>query len=391
MKNIKKNNRNKTNKTKVLFLDHLSLLSGGEKSLLDIITHIDRDLFEPILVCPGEGPLTKAARKNGVNVYIVSLSGVADFSRGATSIKALLALLHLIKPIKELVKLVKKENCQIIYTNSMKAHFIGSIVAKITRKKLIWHVRDILDEGILLKIFTMFTLFPNKIICISEAVKNQFKNKVPSNKLNVIYNGILPTKRNALDIQIINQDKFTVGIVGQIADWKGQDIFIEAANILSQKYKDIQFLIVGEVLFQKEEAYKKSLCIIAKDNEDIHFLGYRSDVPDLLSYFDLLVHASKKPEPFGRVIIEAMEASVPVVATKIGGPIEIIEHEKSGLLYEQDNEIVLSKMIEKIYLNKELREKLKVNGKKRFNENFHLNNTINRIEKLMCSEIGNVR
>ncbi|NIQ14005.1 MAG: glycosyltransferase, partial [Candidatus Dadabacteria bacterium] len=64
----------------------------------------------------------------------------------------------------------------------------------------------------------------------------------------------------------------------------------------------------------------------------IQFLGYRTDVPDLLSILNVFVHASIKPEPFGMVILEAMAAKRPVIATALGGPLEILENEKCGLL-----------------------------------------------------------
>jgi glycosyltransferase involved in cell wall biosynthesis len=125
-----------------------------------------------------------------------------------------------------------------------------------------------------------------------------------------------------------------VGIIGNIRFWKGQDHFIDAVKILSGRYADIYGLIVGgwgeddrryhEGLREKVEA--------AGLADRVRFLGYRTDVPELLSVLDVFVHASTKPEPFGMVILEAMAARRPVVATNIGGPPEILDGGRCGIL-----------------------------------------------------------
>ncbi len=97
---------------------------------------------------------------------------------------------------------------------------------------------------------------------------------------------------------------------------------------------DVHALIVGTALFE-DEAYPLLLERRAAAlglAERVHFLGYRDDVPALMREVDVVVHASTAPEPFGRVVVEAMLASTPVVATCVGGVPEIIEHGVTGLL-----------------------------------------------------------
>lgn len=115
--------------------------------------------------------------------------------------------------------------------------------------------------------------------------------------------------------------EFKVAIVGQIARWKGQDVFIKAAKLLHPKYPEIKFSIIGDVLFAKEEElqYKNHLIELAKDCNYIQFLGHRENVLELLKDIDILVHASTRAEPFGRVIIEGMASRKPVIAAGIGG------------------------------------------------------------------------
>lgn len=184
--------------------------------------------------------------------------------------------------------------------------------------------------------------------------------------------------------------EFKVAIVGQIARWKGQDVFIKAAKLLHPKYPEIKFLIIGDVLFAKEEElqYKNHLIELAKDCNYIQFLGHRENVLELLKDIDILVHASTRAEPFGRVIIEGMASRKPVVAAGIGGPLEIIEDGVSGLLFEPGNYKGLADEIECLALDNYKYQFLANNGYSRFTKMFDIRNTVFNIEKLLvdCME-----
>jgi glycosyltransferase involved in cell wall biosynthesis len=122
--------------------------------------------------------------------------------------------------------------------------------------------------------------------------------------------------------------------VGNIRFWKGQDHFIDAVKILSERYADVYGLIIGG-WGESDRGYHEGLrrrVVESGLSDRIRFLGYRTDVPALLSALDVFVHASTKPEPFGMVILEAMAARRPVVATNIGGPPEILDGGRCGIL-----------------------------------------------------------
>ncbi|MGO5013608.1 glycosyltransferase [Niallia sp. Sow4_A1] len=185
--------KSKEEKIKVIFLDHSGTIGGGEKSLLDILRFINKEKYDPTLVCFEDGHLVERASKiEGVNVYVIPFSKkVLSFNRDVKSILQLLSVVHLIKPSVQLIRYIQKSNAQIIYTNSMKAHFVGILVGKMTFKKVIWHVRDILEDGFNKKLFVLLSTFTDEIICISNAVSNQFKK---NKKVRIVYNGILPVK-----------------------------------------------------------------------------------------------------------------------------------------------------------------------------------------------------
>lgn len=177
--------------------------------------------------------------------------------------------------------------------------------------------------------------------------------------------------------------EFKVAIVGQIARWKGQDVFIKAAKLLHPKYPQIKFLLVGDVLFEKEEElqFKNHLIELAKECDYIQFLGHRENVLELLENIDILVHASIREEPFGRVIIEGMASRKPVIAAGIGGPLEIIEDGITGILYQPGNVQDLASKLNRLIKDEELYHSISNLGYKTYEEKFNVLNTVSKVEE----------
>lgn len=181
--------------------------------------------------------------------------------------------------------------------------------------------------------------------------------------------------------------EFQVAIIGQIAKWKGQDVFIKAAKLLHTKFPKVKFLIIGDVLFEKEEEknYKKKLLELADECDYIKFLGYQNNILELIKEIDLIVHASVRAEPFGRIIIEGMAAKKPVIASAIGGPIEIIENGISGVLFEPGNHKMLAKEIEGMLIDNEKYYFIADSGYQRFVEKYDIRKTISQVEHHISS------
>jgi glycosyltransferase involved in cell wall biosynthesis len=125
-------------------------------------------------------------------------------------------------------------------------------------------------------------------------------------------------------------DAPVVGLFGRITPWKGQHVLISALPDLP----GVHALIVGDALFG-EIAYRHALRALAERlgvAERVHWLGHRSDIPTLMRMVDLVVHTSVAPEPFGRVIVEALLAGRPVLASDQGGPREVLGEESPWLV-----------------------------------------------------------
>jgi glycosyltransferase involved in cell wall biosynthesis len=140
-----------------------------------------------------------------------------------------------------------------------------------------------------------------------------------------------------------------VGIVGRLQPWKGQHVFLRAMARLAHR-SDAVFLVAGGAIGGFSESYPEELRALASAlgiAGRVRFLGHRPDVPRVLAALDVFVHASRA-EPFGIVIVEAMAAGVPVVATRGGGVDEIVQHERNGLLVEFGDDAAIARAVERL-------------------------------------------
>lgn len=241
----------------------------------------------------------------------------------------------------------------------------------------------------------LFTRFLDAIISVSDSYKNNVvMQNLKVKRLYRVYNG-LDSDKIIKDINLAANDKIkkefnlngecpTVGIIGNITMWKGQLIVLQAINKVKQFYHNIKCLIVGDIC-KGSENYKDKLDEYIKNNglyNNIIFTGFRKNIPQILSLLDIFIHASIEPEPFGRVILEGMAMSKPIIATNVGGPAEIIVEGETGILVPMNDS---DKMADAIiyYLSdmkraKEMGEK----GRQRLIEMFSIKRMVEETEKV---------
>lgn len=231
-------------------------------------------------------------------------------------------------------------------------------------------------------------------IAVSKAVHKNMRYYQYRNASSVIYDGLPVDKislgQNVSEIEIIKRkwniprNSIVIGIIGNIREWKGQEYFVKAFLLLSKKYYNMYALVVGGYGIEDEQ-YKKRLENLATDSVArgrLIYTGYREDVSDLLRIMDVFVHASIRPEPFGMVILEAMLQKVPVIASNIGGPIEILMNGECGVLVPPQNEKAIANAIEKYLNNPLFRNEMVNNAFNRMIRDFDLRKTVKQTEKL---------
>ncbi|MGJ0314849.1 glycosyltransferase family 4 protein [Aliarcobacter cryaerophilus] len=227
------------------------------------------------------------------------------------------------------------------------------------------------------------------MIAVTNLVKEQLEKFIPKDirpKIETSYIGANTPKllsneeKNSLKKSFNITDEFIVCIVGRIEEAKGQHIVLEAVESLRKSGIKIKTLVVGHYM---DENYFNNLK--NSYSNDI-FTGFVSNPTDLMQISDCVVLATKK-ETFGLVLIEAMKCGVCVLASNSGGPLEIIDDEKTGLLFES---MISDSLCEKLFLiiqNKELKETLALNGKIKANELFDSKKQFEEIKELLNKDL----
>ena len=222
------------------------------------------------------------------------------------------------------------------------------------------------------------------------------------NKLMVIFRGINleyfdegnitdNKKKKLISDWKLDLEKKTILLPGRLTSWKGQDILIEALNILIEDYNKINFQAVILGSDQGRKVYSKKLSSLVERyqlNQKVRFITHAKDMPVAYSVADIVVSSSIEPEAFGRVAVEAQAMKKPIVASDIGGSKETVLHEKSGILYKAGDARELAKVLNKlIELDKEALYSMGNEGRKNVTKKFNVEQmcqtTFNEYKKLL--------
>ncbi|CCH64578.1 Glycosyltransferase [Richelia intracellularis HM01] len=179
------------------------------------------------------------------------------------------------------------------------------------------------------------------------------------------------------------KDKFVIGHFSRIAPWKGQHILISA---LAKCPPHIIALLVGDALFGEHKYLQKlhrQVVELGLENR-VRFLGFRHNIPQLMTACNLIAHTSIAPEPFGRVIVEAMLCGKTVIASKAGGATELVENGKNGLLVTPGNAEELAYIVTDCYHNQESIKVIGNQAKTIASQNFNIKQTNQQIHQLIC-------
>ncbi len=338
----------------LLFVDHAGVLGGAELSLLDLAAAFAAD-SEVLLLA--DGPFRVALEERGVNVGVEAL-GALKAVKKETRLPGPAALRDALRVSRLVARHAKAH--RLIYANSQKAFVVSAAAGLLARRPVAWHLRDILapphfSATNVRAAVTLANLRAARVIANSRATAAAFVAAGGRESLvRVVHNGIDPAPFDAVTPGAaavtraalgVPAGAFVVSLFGRFHMWKGQQVLLETLALLP----DVHALFVGAPLFG-EDAFASALHARAAANgvaDRAHFLGFRSDVPDLMRASDAIVHASVYPEPFGRVIVEGMLAGRPVIATRAGGVTEIIDDD-TGVLVPPDDAGALARAIESL-------------------------------------------
>lgn len=366
----------------ILFLHSSSELYGSDKSLYNLVNNLDKDKYNITVMLPCNGPLVEKLKSvNKVNIVIKE---VAVLRRKNFNLFGLFKYLNeFIKSIIFIRKIIKKYSIDIVYTNTSVV-FPGAVAARIMRKKNIWHVREIINSKFERKIVsTIINVFSDIIIANSRATAHEISN---SDKVRVIYNAIESSSK-FVDFKENKNDKFVIGMAGRINRWKGQKLFIDMAEYVIKKNENVEFLIAGSAYMGEElleEELKKYILEKGLDSK-VKLLGQVDNMDIFYDKIDIFVLPSIKPEPFGLVVIEAMDRAIPTIATNHGGPVEIIDNNVNGFLVDYKDCKEMSEIVLKLLKDSKLRKNIALSGRKKRFKIFTIENYVNNISEILTT------
>ncbi|MDW3022121.1 glycosyltransferase family 4 protein [Ligilactobacillus salivarius] len=370
----------------ILYLHAGAEMYGADKILLELVTGLDKSKFYPIVVLPNDGILKDKLIENGIETYVVhypilrrkyfNLKGIINYG------------LNYFGKSNEIVKLLKNKKIDIIHANTT-AVLEGIYLKKKLKCKLIWHVHEIILKPAIINktISYLIGRYADKCVAVSKAVKKHLIDSkfVDEDKVEVIYNGV-DTERFNPNVENkylykewnIPDEAIKVGMIGRVNAWKGQNDFLDAAEGLLKKYSNLYIFIVGSAFAGEEwrvDELKKKIAD-SQNKDRIIFSEFRTDTPEIHSFFDVLVLPSTNPDPLPTVVLEAMGCGTPIVGYNHGGVTEMVINGETGLLAEVKNSKDLGRKIQQALESdyKLMGQKARDRAVKNFSEYSFINN-----------------
>jgi glycosyltransferase involved in cell wall biosynthesis len=330
---------------RILYVNHTARISGGERSLLDLLGGLPEEV-ERFVACP-PGALANAARALGVPV--------SEVKGTDTSLK-----LHPMRTLRGIGELVWLSRCvaheasrvwaDLVHANSIRAGIATSLPLARTLPPTVVHVRDCLPPGLASTAVRRLIHARARVVVSNSAYTERcFAVGAPRRARAAVLHSPVDLRR--FDARVVDRararerlglpaDAPVLTVVAQLTPWKGQCDAVRTLELVRRRGIDARLLLVGAPTFVSRDtrydnlAYLSQLRALIAEvglEERVAFLGERADVPEVLGATDVLLVPSWE-EPLGRAVLEGMAMGLPVLATDRGGPAELVTHGVDGFL-----------------------------------------------------------
>ena len=377
---------------RIMYIAHSIGLEGANQSLLNIIAKMEESKAEIYVVAPREtGALIDRLKAHKVNVIIEKYfpwraTRTSDLKRRAQYAyhwlrwRLLDAFVNQ-RSAERLAQIVLEKEIDVIHTNCSTIDIGARMKAILLRKgrnvRHVWHLREFGDKD-----FDQYYLpsrrtvtarmnkYTDRFICISKAIYNHY-DYLEKEKKQVIYNGVPVVEANAPRAEdgVVN-----LLIAGRVGVEKGQDIAVAACKRLDDAgIHNVELHLAGKGQLKKE--------IPDSIRERVHLLGFVDNMRKLREKVDIELVCSRS-EAFGRVTAEAMMCGIPVVGTRSGGTPELIDHGKTGFLFDYGDDAQLADILAQLIRDPELRARIGEAGRNQALQNYTIEKCVNEISKL---------
>ena len=340
--------------TRVLLVSHTAEKGGAELFLVDAVRRGPAGWRGAFL---SAGPAAAALAQDGrPPLVLAGGDAMLAIRRGSGMVALAKGASDVFKVARDLAH--HANAFDLLCANSQKSLFVCAIAALLAKRPLVWILHDIITDPAFSAVNRRAAIAVANLLAAAVIVNSQETGEAfvaaggRAELVRQVNNGFVVEEWPQASAAAAKQLRSTfnlgpspvVSIFGRITEWKGQHVLLDALA----RVPDAQGLIVGGALFghgeweQRLRARAAALGIADR----VRFAGFRDDVPALMAGSDVIVHASTAPEPFGRVIVEAMLTGRPVIATQGGAIGSIIDHGRTGLMVPPSNPHALAAAIQ---------------------------------------------
>jgi glycosyltransferase involved in cell wall biosynthesis len=327
---------------RALYIQPNNEIGGSDIALLRLISALDRTRYTPVVALPGEGPLSELLMEAGAELRFVPMRQLRTTPSPSYQARYLAGF---VPTVARLRRTIREDRIAFVHTNSLYSLY-GAWAAKLTGLKHVWHVREIPPAVPVARAAyaRMVSGLSEIVVAVSRACVSGLFGSAPLHKVMVLdegldlsrWHGDVSGARVRADLGL-PADAPVVGFIARLDPWKGLDVFLRMARIVTLSAPDTRFLVIGDAPpgFERHREEMRALADRLGLGARVQFVGwrYRFDaIPEVMAALTLLCHTPIQPEPFGLVVIEAMAVGCPVVAPQAGGPAEIIADGETGLL-----------------------------------------------------------
>jgi len=354
----------------LLVVDQLArTLGGGERIALKIAALLPQYGYRASILTFFADPESPALKSAPCPIYLLALNSSYN--------------LRALRGAFELRRFLKREKVRIVQTFFETSDiWAGGVTKALSNAKLIWARRDM---GILRTrkhhiAYRLLAWAPDAVFAVSEQVRRHSieVDRIEPARVHTIYNGLNLGDWNPTPRQAKAQGEFLIATVGNIRRVKGHDVFIRAAAIIVEEFPKARFSIAGAVL--EQDFFSELQAMVQELNlaNNFHFDGDVKNLPQYLAAADIFVLPSRS-EGFSNAIVEAMAASLPVVATDVGGNAEAVEDGISGFLVPSDDPAALAAAILRVLADPAQARAMGMAGRRLVAEKFTTEAMMNRI------------
>lgn len=376
---------------RILYIQPSSEIGGSDVALWRTLRELDKRRFTAVVVVPRPGPLTQLMQDCGAHVRVVPMQQLRPLPDPRYQFHYLLSFWL---TVVRLVRVIHEERIDVVHTNSLYCLY-GAWAALFTRRPHIWHVREIVSPRHPARpvLTAMAMLLSARVLAMSVPVAAMFSERARSSgRIAILGDGVdtieyrpaIGGHRIRTELGIPSKTPL-IGFVARLDPWKGLEVFLHAAALVSAHFPDARFLVSGDAPpgFESYADEMKALAQSLGLGDRVLFTGWRyrlRDIPELMAALDVFVHCALSPEPWGLVVLEAMAMGKPVVAAGAGGPAGMVLPGKTGWLGIPGDARSFADKICSLLQDPATASSMGKTGRERVLEHFALSDYVRRIE-----------